>query len=247
MRLSSALSDVEDLRDADRDAMFQLMEQNYANIRRDNFDSDLDAKTWVILVHCPATQRLVGFSTQVMLEQRVGDDLVQALYSGDTVMDRDHWGDPALAHAWGHFALQRIDRQIEGRPLFWLLTSKGFRTYRYLPLFFRHFFPCPELATPSWEQSVIDVLGERVGRGRYDPSRQIIRAAVDKDYVRPEFAEPGLRRSTDPHVRFFVESNPDYARGDELCCVAPLTRENFTRAAWRVIGHASSRLRTLSQ
>jgi hypothetical protein len=39
----------------------------------------------------------------------------------------------------------------------------------------------------------------------------------------------------DRHVRFFVERNPGHERGDELCCLAPLTRDNFTRAAWRVI------------
>jgi hypothetical protein len=36
-------------------------------------------------------------------------------------------------------------------------------------------------------------------------------------------------------VRFFLERNPHYDRGDELCCLAPLTQENFTRAAYRVI------------
>ena len=43
-------------------------------------------------------------------------------------------------------------------------------------------------------------------------------------------------RLRDPHVRYFAELNPGHARGDELCCIAPLTRENFTLAAQRVIG-----------
>ena len=41
-------------------------------------------------------------------------------------------------------------------------------------------------------------------------------------------------RLRDPHVRFFHGRNPDHARGDELCCLAPLTRANFTPAAYRV-------------
>ena len=36
-------------------------------------------------------------------------------------------------------------------------------------------------------------------------------------------------------VRFFGGRNPGHARGDELCCLAPLTRTNFTEAAFRVI------------
>jgi hypothetical protein len=44
------------------------------------------------------------------------------------------------------------------------------------------------------------------------------------------------QRLVDPHVRFFVERNPEHAMGDELCCIAPLTGDNFTKAARRVIG-----------
>ena len=43
-------------------------------------------------------------------------------------------------------------------------------------------------------------------------------------------------RLRDPHVRFFAERNPGHTRGDELCCLAPLTRAAFTSAAYRVIG-----------
>jgi hypothetical protein len=209
------------------------MELSYANMRRRRFDADLNAKPWVILVRS-ADDRLVGFSTQTLLEVDVGGERVHALYSGDTVIDREHWGDPALAHAWGNFALALIARQRSGL-LFWFLTSKGFRTYRYLPLFFREFFPRPSTRTPDWENIVIDALGGSVGRERYDPSRKIIRAKGDGDFVRPAIATPGLRSGTDPHVRFFMDRNPGYARGDELCCLASLTRENFTRAAYRVI------------
>jgi hypothetical protein len=48
------------------------------------------------------------------------------------------------------------------------------------------------------------------------------------------------QRLCDPHVRCFARRNPRWSLGDELCCLAPLTRENFTRAAWRVIGRPAS-------
>jgi hypothetical protein len=37
----------------------------------------------------------------------------------------------------------------------------------------------------------------------------------------------------DPAVGFFVEKNPRHELGDELCCIAPLTRKNFSVAAER--------------
>jgi hypothetical protein len=54
--------------------------------------------------------------------------------------------------------------------------------------------------------------------------------------LRSGVAEITEQRLRDPHVRFFAERNPGHASGDELCCIAPLTRENFTPAAYRVIG-----------
>jgi hypothetical protein len=235
MTLCSSVYDVCRLKPDDRAAMFHLMERSYVNMRRDRFDADLNDKQWVILIRSENSHCLVGFSTQLMLGSQVRGKRVDALYSGDTVVDREHWGDPALASAWGNFALQFVDT-YQPRPLFWFLTSKGFRTYRYLPLFFRSYFPRPETPTPAWEQSVIDAFGRRVAGDMFDPTCQIIRTAEGKDYVRPEIAEPGLRISTDPHVRFFVDRNPGFIRGDELCCLAPLTRDNFTRSAYRVIG-----------
>jgi hypothetical protein len=241
MKLYSSVIDIADLTGSDRDTMFALMETNYANMRRDRFDTDLDAKQWVIVIRSPQTNRIVGFSTQVLLTDRVHHQIVHALYSGDTIVDREHWGDPALASAWGNFALALIERH-PATPLYWFLTSKGFRTYRYLPLFFHTFFPRRRMPTPAWERAMVDCLGTRLGGSSYDVVRQLIVASPGKDFARPESVEPGQRVRTDPHVRFFIERNPNYHRGDELCCLAPLTRENFTRAAYRVMSAQSSAL-----
>jgi hypothetical protein len=54
--------------------------------------------------------------------------------------------------------------------------------------------------------------------------------------LREGVAEVTPARLRDPFVRFFHERNPGHVRGEELCCLAPLTRENFTPAAYRVIG-----------
>jgi hypothetical protein len=241
MKLHSSVIDIAHLTCSDRDTMFALMVSSYANMRRDRFDADLDAKQWAIVIRSPQTDRIVGFSTQVLLTDRVHHQIVHTLYSGDTVVDREHWGDPALASAWGNFALALIERHPD-TPLYWFLTSKGFRTYRYLPLFFRTYFPRRRSQTPYWERATIDRLGTRIGGASYDAMRQLIVARPGKDFARRECVEPGRRVRTDPHVKFFIERNPNYHRGDELCCLAPLTRENFTRVAYRVISAKSSAL-----
>jgi hypothetical protein len=234
VRLQGSIIDVDKLNARDRDAMYGLLDGTFANVRREAFEADLTAKQWVIRVHDPLSRELVGFSTQVLFgPERIGV-AARVLYSGDTVVERQHWGDVALAHVWGRLALELID-DYGDEPLYWLLTSKGFRTYRYLPMFFHEWFPRCERATPRYEAQLIDTLGTYLAPRSYDPHAQVIRAGAGKDFVRPGISEPIGRAASDEHVRYFLDRNPHYGRGDELCCLAPLTKENFTRAAYRVI------------
>lgn len=234
MRLHGTIVDVDDLTAAECDGMYRLMDATFANVRRNVFDADLAAKQRVILVSEPDSRELVGFSTQVLLGP---DDLgvpVRVLYSGDTVVERRHWGDAALAHVWGRYAHDLI-KQYDDEPLYWLLTSKGFRTYRYLPMFFHEWHPRDGQRVPPHERHLIDLLGNHLAPQRYDAETQVIRGGGGKDFVRPGISDPDGRAASDEHVRFFLERNPHHRRGDELCCLAPLTLENFTRAALRVI------------
>ena len=215
--------------------MFALMDCYYEGVDRAGFDADLAEKEWVIQVLDPQTQRLCGFSTQMLLRADVDGLPVWALFSGDTIIARDCWGDTALAHFWGRLALSLIGR-LGRAELYWFLISKGYKTYRYLPLFFREFYPHYDAPTPPRAQAVLDTLARAKYPVAYDPSRGIIRAGAGRERLRPGVADLTVERLRDPHVCFFQARNPGHVQGDELCCLAPLTRENFTPAAYRVIG-----------
>jgi hypothetical protein len=234
MKLLGRLLPVPDVTSTRRDAMYALMDRHYENVRRSTFDADLDEKQWVIELRDPATDELCGFSTQRLIEQEVDGRSVIALFSGDTIISPDRWGDNALAHVWGRLALSVIDAHPD-TELYWFLLSKGYKTYRYLPLFFHEFFPSSDRPVPSRIRSVLDALASSRYPNSYDSHAGIVRADATKDRLRPGIADVCDGRMNDRHVRFFVERNPGHERGDELCCLAPLTRDNFTRAAWRVI------------
>jgi hypothetical protein len=219
---------------AQRDCMFDLMERHYVGVRRDVFEADLAEKDWVIQLFAPGGD-LCGFSTQMLLDVGVGGRRVKALFSGDTIVDRDHWGDSALASAWGRFALGLMD-SLPSAELYWFLISKGYKTYRFLPLFFHEFYPRYDAPIPAAAREVLDALAGSRYPGDYDAAAGVVRAGPGKDRLREGVADLTPGRLLDPHVRFFAERNPGHARGDELCCLAPLTRANFTRAAYRVIG-----------
>ena len=235
MRLRGELVETGRLDEARTQAMFALMDRYYQNLTQERFLADLAEKQWVILLSDPHTNELCGFSTQMLLPLSVESQKVSVLFSGDTIVAPEHWGDVALSHVWGKLALSLIDRS-GATPLYWVLISKGYKTYRFLPLFFHEFYPRRDLSTPDWARALIDGFGRQKFCGDYDALCGIVRANERKDRLRPGVADLTDQRLHDADVRFFVERNPGYAYGDELCCIAPLTRANFTAAAYRVIG-----------
>lgn len=235
MRLSARLIERKLLTRRDRATMLALMQRHYENVHPTVFARDLAEKQWAIVVRQPASGQLCGFSTQTILEAQCDGQRIRALFSGDTIIDREHWGDPALSHVWGQFALSLIDR-FDDAPLYWFLLSQGYRTYRFLPLFFHEFYPRHDAATPEGIERILDTLAERRYGAAYDRQAGLVRAHAQQYHLRQGIADLSLERLRDEHVRYFAERNPGHARGDELCCLAPLTRENFTRAAYRVIG-----------
>ena len=159
---------------------------------------------------------------------------VGVLYSGDTIVDRKYWANNPLATLWGRLALQIIDLHPE-KELVWFLISKGYKTYRFLPVFFESYFPRPNQSTPPRYGRIIDrVAGDKFG-DRYLNSKGIIKAPDDGCRLRDHVADVTEQRLRDPHVRFFDAINPRHSKGDELCCIAPLSRDNFNAAAYRVI------------
>jgi hypothetical protein len=235
MRLKGLLVPTRAVTDAQRTAMLALMHQHYENVDWATFARDLEEKDWVILLFDAQTEALAGFSTQMLLSVEAAGQPIKALFSGDTIIARDHWGDNALAHVWGRLALSLIEN-CSGTDLYWFLISKGYKTYRFLPLFFHEFFPRYDACTPPWARSVLDALAQYKYARAYDPAAGVIRSHAGKDRLRRGVAEVTPERLYNPHVRFFAERNPGHECGDELCCLARLTRENFTAAAYRVIG-----------
>ena len=244
MRLNGHLIKVDDLTARQRDEMYELMVQYYENMNRSIFDSDLDEKHWIICCTDPKSGVIRGFSTQMLLHVESEGGPVCALFSGDTIVDRMCWAQNSLAKVWGSFVLSLMDR-FATEQFYWFLIAKGYKTYRFLPVFFHEFYPRYDERTPGWASEVIATLGSHKYPREYDQDTGIIRALERGCSLRSNVAEITDQRMKDPHVSFFADRNPGHARGDEICCIAPLRRENFTRAAYRVIGTEQAMLAEL--
>ena len=202
-------------------AMLALLQANFEGVTAQQFGDDLAGKNWVILLEDHAKE-VRGFSTLLVYESAVVPSRV--VYSGDTIVDRSAWGSNALARTW----LEAV-RQL--RADYWLLITSGFRTYRFLPVFWREFWPrfdCPQ------RPALLDALARERFNSHYKPATGVVHLAT------PQILLNGLKeipasRLADPHVAFFAQSNPGHANGDELVCLCPLTPANQTLIGRRLV------------
>ena len=235
MPLLSSIHKIPKITIADKEAMFALHCRYFTNVQRDAFLRDMSEKDWVIILRDECD--IVGFSTLQLIPLSIGGIERIFLFSGDTVVDRTHWGDSTLAGCFGHFMLRLIDENPR-TPLHWFLISKGYRTYRFLPVFFNRFYPAPESSLPpGYAHEILHAVAAHKFNGSYDRDAGIVRRAAHGDCLKPEMCEIPEGRMRDPFVRFFLGQNPSYSVGNELACIADISKSNFNRYAWRVIEH----------
>jgi hypothetical protein len=219
--------------------MYELLESYFAGTDRARFDADLQEKDLVILLRDAATGRVQGFSTLMRMCDRVDGRDVIAFFSGDTIVDRDYWGETELSRAWGQTVYAEVDRIRADRPdasIYWFLICSGYKTWRFLPVFFRRFYPNPSEATPDRMRRIADALAAKKFGDEYRPDAGVVRFRRAMP-LRHGVASVTPERLRDARVAFFVEKNPGHACGDELVCLAELTRENLTRAGERMVAN----------
>jgi len=213
--------------------MYALMERYYSNVSRAVFDRDLSEKEWCILL-TDASGRVKGFSTVMLVRAVLEGRPVTAVYSGDTIIDREHWGESILSRLWSRHAFELAARVPED-PVYWFLLSSGYKTYRFLSTFFEEFYPRHDRETPREAQRVMEALAMARFPDRFDPEAGVVRPE-DASPLRPGVAEVSERPRSAPHVAFFVSASPGHARADELVCLTELAVENLTPAGRRMLG-----------
>jgi len=230
---SDPLRPREGLLPQDRDAMYRLLARHFQGVSREQFEEDLAGKNWVILLR-DGSGELHGFTTLHFQEAHDAPGTFSVLYSGDTIVDPGAWGSSGLLRAWLDGVLRLRDQGDPSRPLYWLLLTSGFRTYRFLPLFWKWFFPRFDASTPPHTQALIDRLARERFGDLYHPAEGIVR------FPRPQRLRGHLAgippgRMEDPHVHFFARRNPGAEAGDELVSVTRIEEGNLTAPGLRVL------------
>jgi hypothetical protein len=196
--------------------------------------SDLKEKTEILLLFHEG--QLVGFTSSLVYSRQWRGKNIRIVYSGDTVVDRQHWGQQALAFAW-ITRMGELKSQEPDCPLYWFVIVKGHRTFKYLPTFGKSFHP-------HWSEfrsdlkSLADVLAKEKFGDTYNEETGVVEFAESQGHLREEIAYPTEEEMTKESVRFFLKANPNYLRGHELVCLCELEEHNMKPLTKRIFRKA---------
>jgi hypothetical protein len=210
--------------------MYRLFRTQFDGVSPEEFDADLEQKNWLLLLE--GDESLAGFSTIDVRRRKVGGRQCTIVFSGDTVVDTKSWSDSALSYNWMG-AISHLQQCHPHDRFLWFLLVSGYRTYRFLPVYSKEFYPHHAKPTPPETRQLMDQLAmERYGE-RYDPVKGIVRLRVPALLRQPLRGIP-RHRMADPHIAHFARLNPGHDSGDELVCLAELGEQNLTRLGLRM-------------
>ena len=234
-RLKGDILEISCLSSDQIDEMFNLFCLYFNRVERAQFDMDLKEKNWVIILKDCLSGQIKGFSTQRIIDHEIDRTCFKAIFSGDTIIHRDFWGESILAKVWLNFVCS-LARTYKETKLYWFLVAMGYKTYRFLPVYFNEFYPCYDKKIPEFEKRVLDSLGSFKYPLEYNKTTGIIQHLSGKETLKPGVADVTAAKLHNPHVNFFIKNNPGYLDGDELACLALISEKNLKPVAYRVRG-----------
>lgn len=214
--------DVDELSPLQLKRMYQVFSKYYSHHSEVQFIDDLMEKSAVILLLDKINQSIQGFST--ILKFHSSDKAMPyiGLYSGDTVLEAEYWGSPALGKEFLKYLWkQKIKSPF--RPVYWFLISKGYKTYLLMANNFDEHFPRYELETPQQHKKIMQGFYKNKFSQSYQPGSGLIVPQTSSCRLKADVAciEEDLLKN--PRIQFFQEKNPGWQQGHELCCIAKMT------------------------
>ena len=223
MGLRTEILKVDRLSQEQIQGMFSLFSQYYVDVSFEHFKSDLKEKTHVF--YFSDDEGLAGFST-IFRKKMPGISNGLILFSGDTVTKQKYWGTKILQKA---FFIYIVASKLRSpfRPVYWMLMSKGFKTYLMMRKNFGLSYPMAGRATPPRFLEAQKAFYAAKFPGAYDSRSQLISFGKSLGAVKGQLADPTLLQLRDPDVRAFMKLNPEYKFGVELACIAEIRFTDF--------------------
>ena len=225
---------INDLNDLMRQKIVNLYLHYYDGSTEAQVLTDLADKREVLLLY--HNESIVGFTTLQVYEHDWQARKIRVVFSGDTIVERAHWGQQALAFSW-ITRMAQIKREKPHIPLYWFVIIKGHRTFKYLPTFGRSFYLHWSIDRTDLKP-LADYLAQLKFGDAYNPKSGVVEFSQSQGHLKSEIAYPTEEELKKESVRFFLAKNPNYLRGHELVCICELSEDNMKPLTKRIFRKA---------
>lgn len=236
----SRIVSVADLSESDRDRMYGILCEHFSNVEKDVFEKDLSEKDWVVRVE-NVDGKIQGFSTLQRMSLPHNGHTVHAFFSGDTVLTQDVMGDATWIPVWTQHVFNEAAK-LAPEKTYWLLLTATHKTYRILPSCFHEFFPRPEVAP---NPDIKNLMGKFVRLKFPADFREESGLVVLSNPIpyRHAGAVELESEASEHHMatRYFKQINPNFLRGDFLCCFTEINPKNLNALGTRILRSNSHR------
>ena len=227
------------LEDCQIGRMFELMQANYDCVDEGSFADDLAWKDEVLVLF-DADEAIQGFSTLALNPKACGAEDYDVLYSGDTIINPTHWGNQELVRGFCRAAGEIF--AARGRPLYWYLLSKGYRTFLYLPLFTHEYYPSeptPDSEREAVLRSIADQCSRRLFGDAWKPDLGVLRFSASHGQLKSDGVDSARRRAGHRHVDFFSPQQSRFCRRRRVGLHCRIVTGKYPPHRWPILprGH----------
>jgi len=197
---------------------------------RDRLDHALDAARYVWLCR-DGDGRLVGTTAVRLFEMTLERRPVTVIYTAVVAVDPT-WRRVGLIGRMGARSFLRERMRRPFREVLWLSLAASPAGYLQMVRSHARCWPRVGESVPPGVEALLGELASRLGASRVERVDGCLRLPDDFGVSDPAQAPARWDRS-DPDIDFFLRVNPDYQRGSDLMCLAPLSALAIARTMLR--------------
>ncbi len=214
------------LSDELKEQMWQLYVENYNDVTRQEFEKDLKKKNKLFIGCDKHTKEFAGFSAMEFYTEYVNGKKISVIYSGDTMIKKQYWGQKGLHN---RFYIEALKHKLThlSTPLYWFMVCMGYKTYLIMAKNSLEYWPNYNKKTPEDNLQVLNTIAGNKFGNAYDPSLNIINTKGVGCTLDPSVARITKTVLEIPEVSFFIKRNPKYAEGAELANISHLNLKWF--------------------
>lgn len=230
----------EDISSEYLDQMYEIYSEYYANTRKSIFLEDFKKKHGAILILHPKRNEVVGFSTVAIHQFTLNNKNYTFLFSGDTVIQKEFWGCRTLQTTMMKLLI-KLRFRFPFDELYWLLISKGYKTYLLLANNYFVYYPHHE-GKHAHLKPIVEHYCKTYFNEYFDHDSGLLNFGSDYQPLKADVAPITQQmRQDNPKISFFERENPTWVQGTELPCIGRLAWQDVLRFPLRMLTKPASK------